>query len=134
MSAQISRPIGSIAFVSVLLASGFGVSLPTSTAHAADCLPAPNSPSPQNSHWYYRTDRSQQRQCWYLRAADGPSQQVPEQTASGAPPANSVRAASSFSLASFKEFMTHRGSTNLSDKDVEKLYAEFLVWNSHANN
>lgn len=133
MSAQISRPIGSIAFVSTLLASGFGVSLLTGTARAADCLAAPNSPAPQNSHWYYRIDRSQQRKCWYLHAADGLSRHVAERTASAASPANSVPAAS-YSLASFKEFMTHRGNANLSDKDIEKLYAQFLEWDGHANN
>jgi hypothetical protein len=61
-----------------------------------------------------------------------PSQQLAEQAAGGAP--QSVPAASPYSLAMFKDFMAHRGSANLSDKDVEKLYAEFLEWNSHANN
>jgi hypothetical protein len=33
---------------------------------ADDCLEKPNAPSPQGSHWYYRTDRTTNRQCWYL--------------------------------------------------------------------
>jgi len=36
-------------------------------ARAADeCLEKPNAPSPQGSHWYYRTDQTTNRQCWYL--------------------------------------------------------------------
>ena len=35
---------------------------------AAECLSAPDSPSPQGTHWYYRLDLSTQRKCWYLRA------------------------------------------------------------------
>jgi hypothetical protein len=35
---------------------------------ADDCITKPNAAPPQGSHWYYRTDRTMQRQCWYLRA------------------------------------------------------------------
>jgi hypothetical protein len=34
---------------------------------ADDCITKPNSTPPQGSHWYYRTERSTQRQCWYLK-------------------------------------------------------------------
>ena len=137
MSAQIPRPVGSIAFVSALLASGLGVSVPANTAYAVDCLAAPNSSAPQNSHWYYRTDRAQQRKCWYVRATDQPSQQAAGQTARNAAPAQpsqSAPAANQYSLASFKDYMAQRGSANLSDKDVEKLYVQFLEWNRRAGN
>jgi hypothetical protein len=41
-------------------------------ARAADeCLEKPNAPSPQGSHWYYRTDRTNNRQCWYLGSERG---------------------------------------------------------------
>jgi hypothetical protein len=41
-------------------------------ARAADeCLEKPNAPSPQGSHWYYRTDRTTNRQCWYLGSERG---------------------------------------------------------------
>jgi hypothetical protein len=41
-------------------------------ARAADeCLEKPNAPSPQGSHWYYRTDRTSNRQCWYLGSERG---------------------------------------------------------------
>ena len=134
MSAQIPRPISSIAFVATL-ASGLGVSVPANTARAVDCLTAPSKSAPGNSHWYYRTDRAEQRKCWHLRAADEASQQGTVQTAREAPLAKSRRpatAASPYSLASFKDFMAQQGGANLSDKDVEKLYARFLEWSRHA--
>ena len=33
---------------------------------ADDCLSEPSDTPPQGSHWYYRTDRSTSRRCWYL--------------------------------------------------------------------
>jgi len=68
MSGQIPRPFRSIALVAALLISGVGVTVPSATARADDCLTAPNSAAPQGSHWYYRLDRATQRQCWYTRA------------------------------------------------------------------
>jgi len=113
MSAQIRQSIGSIGFVSALLISSLSVSV-------ADCLTAPNSPAPENSRWYYRTDRMQQRKCWHLGAANQPPQQVAAQTAREtalAKPPLSVPAVS---------------PSNLSQEDFEKLYAKFLEWNRHA--
>ena len=122
MSERIRRPIGSVAVVSALLVSTFGASPRAGTADAADCLTAPNSSAPQNSHWYYRTDRRTQRKCWYLRASDGSPQQEVLKTAQAAPAANE------YSLASFKEFIAQRENANLSDEDIKKLYAQFLEW------
>jgi hypothetical protein len=34
--------------------------------HAAECIAKPDKPPPQGEHWYYRTDRATNRQCWYL--------------------------------------------------------------------
>jgi hypothetical protein len=34
------------------------------------CLTAPNAPAPRDEHWYYRTDRATNRQCWYLGSRD----------------------------------------------------------------
>lgn len=34
------------------------------------CLTAPNAPAPRDEHWYYRTDRAKNRQCWYLAPRD----------------------------------------------------------------
>jgi len=137
MAAQIPRPFGAIAFASVLLASGLAVSVPANTALAVDCLTAPNSSAPPNSHWYYRTDRTQQRKCWYIRADTEPSEQRAAQTAREAPivrSSQSESAAVPYSLASFKTFMAQHGGARLSDQDVEKLYAQFLEWNHRVKN
>ncbi|GEM_PF-5791797 len=123
MSVPMSRPIGTIAFAFALLASSLLLSVLANAARAADCLAAPNSAAPANSHWYYRTDRAQQRKCWYLRAAnDGAPQNM-----------QAAHEASPNSLASFKDFMAERG-TKMSDHDVEQLYTEFLAWNRRAKN
>jgi hypothetical protein len=63
-------------------------------AHAATCNAAPNSPAPEGSHWYYRTDRATQRKCWYL-ASQGHKVQaaprvVPRVNAVAEPPAPPV--------------------------------------------
>src|SRR5215472_13446256 len=107
MSAQIPRPIGMIAFASALLASTFGVGAPTNQPFAVDCLTAPNAPAPSNSHWYYRTDRTEQRKCWYLRSDNGPSEQGAAQGVRDVPvkPSQSVAAGDPYSLASFKDFV-----------------------------
>jgi hypothetical protein len=34
--------------------------------HAAPCNAKPNSPAPEGQHWYYRTDRTFGRKCWFL--------------------------------------------------------------------
>ncbi len=51
---------------------------------AAACDAAPKSPPPQGSHWYYRTDRSSGRKCWYLASAGQKTQEVAPQTAARA--------------------------------------------------
>jgi hypothetical protein len=136
MAVQLRSLIGPIAFVSTFLVSILSAIGPTGIAHAADCLTAPGPSAPPNSHWYYRTDRTQQRKCWFLRSDNGPSQgqaQGQEQEQAQAQEqavqtTQSVPAAEPYSLARFKNFMAHRGSGNLSDKDVERLYAQFLAW------
>jgi hypothetical protein len=71
------RPIRSIALVFALFAVGAGIgSVPPNIARADDCLTAPNSTTPQGSHWYYRMDWANQRKCWYLRAPGEASQQL----------------------------------------------------------
>ena len=36
------------------------------TSAVANCIAAPESPAPEGSYWYYRTDRATKRKCWYL--------------------------------------------------------------------
>jgi hypothetical protein len=87
ISVQTPRPVGSIALVAMLLVWWCaGVEMPSNTARADDCLTAPNSPAPAGSHWYFRTDRVKQRNCWYLHASDEPRQPAAAQATSEAPP------------------------------------------------
>jgi hypothetical protein len=136
MSAQIPRPIGIIGFAFTLLVGCLAMSLPDHAAGADDCLKAPSSPAPAKAHWYYRTDRAQQRQCWYLRAANDTSQlaTVPNAPVTAIAASSHSATSSPYSLASFKDFMAQRGGAKLSDQEVEKLYAEFLEWKRGAKN
>ena len=65
MSGQIIRN-RSIALAIPLLVLGVGIGAPTAPARADDCLTAPRSAAPNGSHWYYHTDRANQRKCWFL--------------------------------------------------------------------
>jgi hypothetical protein len=118
--------ISTIAFASGLLVVGFAFSAPANEAFAGDCLTAPSSSATPNGHWYYRTDRMQQRKCWYLRANDSSDQRA-AQVAREAPSAEPLRPISAPSLANVKR-------AKLSDEEVEKLYAEFVEWNRGAKN
>ena len=40
---------------------------------ADDCITKPGAAPPQGSHWYYRLDRANNRQCWRLREAGLPT-------------------------------------------------------------
>ena len=133
MSAQL-RPIRTIAFASAFLASGLGVNVPAKIAFAADCLTAPNSPAPPNSHWYYRTDRTQERKCWHLGTDNGPSEQGAVQTVREAPVKPSQSVAASVPSPGFKDFVAQHGGVKPSDQDVEELYADFLEWKRRAKN
>ncbi len=135
MSGQIMRPIGTIAFAAALLTLGLGVSMPANMAFAVDCLDAPNSSAQPHTHWYYRTDPKQQRKCWHLGADNAPAQQAMQTAVEAAParPSPSVPTSGPYSLASFKAFMEEHGAAKLSERDVERLYAEFLEWKRHAN-
>jgi hypothetical protein len=125
MSAQL-RSIRIITFAFAFLASALGVGVPAHIAFAVDCLAAPDSPAPPNSHWYYRTDRVQQRKCWHLQTENGPPQQGAVPTAREAPvkPSQSVAA----------DFVAQHGGAKLSDEDVDKLYTQFLEWKRNAKN
>ncbi len=131
MSARF-RPIGIIAFASALLA--LGLSVPGNVAFADDCLTAPDSPAPPNGHWYYRTDRTQERRCWHLQSDNAQSEQAAVQSARApAKPSQSI-AAASYAGSGFKEFAAQHGGAKLSDQDVENLYAEFLEWKRRTKN
>jgi hypothetical protein len=122
MAMQIRSSISSLALISALQVSIWAVAGPAGAAAAADCLTEPGSSAAPNSHWYYRTDRTQQRKCWYLRGADGSPQEEALNTT------GSVTAPAPNSIENFKAFLAQRGMTDLSDKDVQGLYSEFLAW------
>ena len=69
---MVSRRVASLIKSTVLVVSflmlGAGVGAPGNNLHAEECLSAPDSPSPQGTHWHYRLDWATQRKCWYLRA------------------------------------------------------------------
>ena len=134
MSAQL-RLIGA-AFASALLALVLGVCVPANIAFALDCLTAPNSPAPPNGHWYYRTDRTQERKCWHLQTDNGKSEQGAVQTVREAPakPLQSAAADGQYPGPGFKGFVEQYEGAKLSDEDVEKLYAEFLEWKRRTKN
>lgn len=75
----------SVAAAIAALALSLGALAPTNTAHAAaTCNAAPKPTAPQGQHWYYRTDRSLGRKCWYL-AAEGRNGRAAPQTAAAQP-------------------------------------------------
>ena len=68
VSRRVPSLIKSIVLVVSFLTLGAGVGAPGNSLHAEECLSAPDSPSPQGTHWYYRLDWATQRKCWYLHA------------------------------------------------------------------
>ena len=68
VSRRVSSLIKSIVLVISFLTLGAGVGAPGNNLHAEECLSAPDSPSPQGTHWRYRLDWPTQRKCWYLGA------------------------------------------------------------------
>ena len=56
------------------------------SSNAADeCIRKPNAPAPQGSHWYYRTDRTSNRQCWYLGEESAKARASERQAVTSAP-------------------------------------------------
>jgi hypothetical protein len=56
-----------IFLVAAMLAGVAFMATSASAAPAADeCLAKPKGPAPAGKHWYYQTNRSVQRKCWYL--------------------------------------------------------------------
>ena len=55
----------------LLVALGATVSSPDGAWAEENCLAAPNARLPPGGHWFYRTDRSTQRKCWYVRRQGG---------------------------------------------------------------
>lgn len=77
-----SRSLTSFAFVLFIVVSGATTIAPFDLGHASDCLPAPNSPAPKGSHWYYHLNRSTQQKCWYVRSSEKQPQRATAQSSS----------------------------------------------------
>src|SRR5262249_4952100 len=61
----LGRKIGILA----VLAATLSLTAHSSFSETAACRTAPGAPAPQGMHWYYRVDRTNDRQCWYLDSA-----------------------------------------------------------------
>src|SRR5580704_13561979 len=70
VSRRVASLIKSIVLVISLQTLGADVGATGNNLHAEECLSAPDSPSPQGTHWRYRLDWPTQRKCWYLGAPD----------------------------------------------------------------
>jgi len=76
----------SAAFVIILAGIPLATITHGETAPSDGCLSAPKAETPSGSHWRYRIDHANKRNCWYLRSENGQSQAAP-QNASPAPSA-----------------------------------------------
>jgi hypothetical protein len=88
VSGRIWSPLRLVAIVGTIFFSGIVIGLRDNFAQAQNCLSEPNTAAPAGSHWYYRSDRVNQRKCWYLRGVSG-------SIGRGAPPTTATRAAAS---------------------------------------
>jgi hypothetical protein len=50
------------------------VAVSASNVNAVNCIAKPNGQPSQGQHWFYRTDRVTQRQCWYLAPQNADAQ------------------------------------------------------------
>ncbi len=55
-----------LSVILVFLVGGLVFTGQASGAETDECISKPNFPATQGNHWYYRTDRVNNRQCWYL--------------------------------------------------------------------
>jgi hypothetical protein len=79
MTVQGLKLCGPKSLIGMLLISVVGVTFRAATAHADDCLAAPNSPAREGTRWYYRLDGATQHKCWYMRPLDQPAGQAAAQ-------------------------------------------------------
>ena len=101
----------------VMLSAAASFAVSTSTAHAADeCIVKPTSQPPQGQHWYYRTDRESNRQCWYL---------APEGTTARKGAAETVKQSAPDAPATAA---LAQGVDNLSQQQREALFRQFIEW------
>ena len=89
MSRRAAR-IASAIFVNILAGSPLVMLAHAEPVTADNCLATPKNETPAGSHWFYRVDHVNKRNCWYLRREDGGVAQAapqPSQAAPAPPPA-----------------------------------------------
>jgi hypothetical protein len=75
-------------FVNILAGVPLATMARGETANAEDCLSSPKAETPPGSHWRYRIDHANKRNCWYLRQEGGGlSQNLPQSSPPAPPPA-----------------------------------------------
>jgi hypothetical protein len=76
----------SAVFVNILAGIPLATMTRGETATVDGCLSGPKADTPPGSHWYYRIDHANKRNCWYLRSeGSGLSQTAPQNTLSASP-------------------------------------------------
>ena len=63
--------LAAAAFVNLLAGISFATALHGETVEDDRCLSGPRGKTPAGYHWYYRFDRTEKRNCWYLRNEGG---------------------------------------------------------------
>jgi len=81
------RKLASVPTMLSLALAGVSWAMSTDAGRASEkCITAPNAPARNDEHWYYRTDRATNRQCWYLAPHDATvgtrASQEPKQSSS----------------------------------------------------
>jgi hypothetical protein len=90
------------AFIAGTLAAAALLGLNTTASSTTECLENPRLRSADPGHWYYRSDRTRHRRCWFFVPAE-----VTADTPISAPPAAAVGDDSRQSWLSFiTEFLT----------------------------
>jgi hypothetical protein len=75
-----------VLFVSILAGVPIAATAYGETAAGGNCLANPTGETPAGSHWYYRIDHVNKRNCWHLRHGDGGvSQATPESSQPASP-------------------------------------------------
>jgi hypothetical protein len=86
MSRRAAR-IASAIFVNILASLPLMTMARGETATAENCLASPKNETPSGSHWRYRVDHVNKRNCWYLRSEGGGAAQAVPQPEAPAPTA-----------------------------------------------
>jgi hypothetical protein len=83
--------IASAIFVNILAGTSLVTLAHAETVTADNCLLSPKNETPAGSHWRYRIDHVNKRNCWYLRGEGGEVAQALPQTSPPAPPAPAAK-------------------------------------------